>query len=107
MIAVRCAYCGALAEQPDHLTGRPKGGRPRFDEELWVPSCRSCNLVNEHAWSASGLLVVRRPPREVRVERFLFGVARLHDVGWPGPLHPGFWGALHGFVVAVTNWSAR
>ncbi len=107
MIAVRCAYCGALAEEPDHLTGRPKGGEARFDEELWVPSCRACNLVNEHGWSASGLLVVERPLLEVRVDRFLYGVSRLADIGWAGPVHRGFWGGLHGFVLAVSGRSER
>lgn len=102
MTGGRCAYCGAPAEQPDHLTGRPRGGAEYLDAELWVPSCRACNLVNEHVWSASGLLVVRRPLVEVRRERFLVGVSRLGDVRWPGPLHSGFWPALHRFVIGLT-----
>ena len=94
-----CAYCGAAARDPDHLTGRPRAGEPYFDQDLWVPSCRACNLVNEHAWSACGLLAVTKPLSVVRTERLALGLARLHDTGWEGPVHRGFWGGLRRLVV--------
>lgn len=98
MTGARCAYCSAPAKDPDHLTGRPSGIEPYFDPDLWVPSCRECNLVNEHVWSANGLLVVTTAFADVRRKRLLIGLSRLDDVHWQGPVHPGFWGALRRFV---------
>jgi len=89
------------------LTGRPGGGCPYFDSDLSVPSCRNCNLVNEHAWSASGLLVVREPWFVVRAKRLAFGASRLDDVSWTGPVHDRFWKALNAFALdAVAEYEA-
>ena len=103
MNAERCAYCRTPAKEHDHLTGRPAGTEAYFDPELWVPSCRSCNLVNEHAWGASGLLVATQPLTVVRRERLVLGLARLLDVHWPGPVPPQFWGGLRRFVIDVAS----
>ena len=99
----RCAYCRAPAKEPDHLTGRPGGTEPYFDPDLSVPSCRGCNLVNEHAWSVCGLLVVTEPLNVVRTKRLLIGLDRLHDVEWPGPVPPAFWWALRRFVIDLSG----
>ena len=97
----RCAFCGAPATERDHLTGCPAGARTYFDPDVWVPCDRVCNLVNEHAWSASGLLVAPGPLLVVRMKRFAFGTARLYDASWTGPVHPGFWGGVHRLATDV------
>ncbi len=78
-----------------------------FDPAIWVPSCRTCNLVNEHAWGACGLLVATEPFSVVRPQRLAFGLGRLHDAGWTGPVHAGLWGGLRGFVLDVASSSER
>ncbi len=90
----RCAYCGAVATEMDHLTGCPLAQRVYLDQDLKVPCDRACNLVNEQAWSVSGLLIYSAPLEVVRVRRLAFGTARLADAAWSGPVAPEFWSGL-------------
>ncbi len=90
----RCAYCRASATEMDHLTGCPQGTHVYFDPDLKVPCDRACNLANEQAWRATGLLVSSAPLLVVRMRRSAFGTARLADAAWPGPVAPEFWAAL-------------
>ncbi len=55
-----CQYCGAAAENLDHVVPRSRGG-----EHIWenvVASCRRCNAKKENRLlSEAGLHLVRRP----------------------------------------------
>jgi len=75
---------GARATERDHLTGCPAGTRTYLDPDVWVPCDRTCNLVNEHAWSAAGLLVAPAPLLVVRMKRFAYGTARFTTPRGPG-----------------------
>jgi hypothetical protein len=98
----QCAYCDAPATEPDHLTGRPFAAAPYFDPDLWVPSCRSCNLVNERGWSVLALLDTG-DLLPTRYRRLAFGTGRLYDVEFRGPVHREFWGALRDLALDVVR----
>ena len=56
----RCQYCGAPAENIDHVVPRSRGG-----EHVWenvVASCRPCNAVKEDHLLSETHLKLRRPP---------------------------------------------
>jgi hypothetical protein len=90
----RCAFCGAVATEMDHLTGCPRGEKVYLDPDLKVPCDRACNLANEHGWTATGMLVYSDPLFVVRVRRLAFGTLRLSDTAWEGPVPAGFWAGL-------------
>jgi 5-methylcytosine-specific restriction endonuclease McrA len=55
-----CQYCGATAENVDHVVPRSLGG-----EHVWenvVASCRRCNSRKENRLPAQAGLVLRRAP---------------------------------------------
>jgi 5-methylcytosine-specific restriction endonuclease McrA len=61
----RCQYCGASAENIDHVIPRSKGGPHSWDNV--VASCRPCNTrKRDRLLEESGLRLRRRPavPRE-------------------------------------------
>jgi 5-methylcytosine-specific restriction endonuclease McrA len=61
----RCQYCGASAENIDHVIPRSKGGQHAWDTV--VASCRPCNTrKRDRLLEDSGMRLRRRPapPRE-------------------------------------------
>lgn len=56
----RCQYCGATAENVDHVIPRSRGG-----EHVWenvVASCRPCNALKEDRFLKDTHLTLRRIP---------------------------------------------
>ena len=56
----RCQYCGAAAENIDHVIPRSRGG-----EHVWenvVASCRPCNAAKEDRLLSETHMKLRRPP---------------------------------------------
>lgn len=56
----RCQYCGATAENIDHVVPRSKGGAHTWENV--VASCRPCNMRKEDHLLADTPLTLRRPP---------------------------------------------
>ena len=56
----RCQYCGAAAENIDHVLPRSKGGPHAWDNV--VASCRRCNSRKEDRLPHEAGLVLRRQP---------------------------------------------
>jgi 5-methylcytosine-specific restriction endonuclease McrA len=73
----RCQYCGAPAENVDHIIPRSRGGQHTWDNV--VASCRSCNarkrdsLLSETSFR---LRTVPRTPRGRSTAIRLFGAVR-------------------------------
>jgi 5-methylcytosine-specific restriction endonuclease McrA len=60
----RCQYCGASAENIDHVIPKSKGGRHAWDNV--VAACRRCNTrKRDHLLEDSGMKL-RRPPAPPR-----------------------------------------
>jgi 5-methylcytosine-specific restriction endonuclease McrA len=60
----RCQYCGASAENIDHVIPKSKGGRHSWDNV--VAACRRCNTrKRDHLLEESGMKL-RRPPAPPR-----------------------------------------
>jgi len=60
----RCQYCGAQAENIDHIVPRSKGGQHAWDNV--VAACRRCNArKRDHMLEDSGMRL-RRPPAAPR-----------------------------------------
>ena len=65
----RCQYCGAAAENIDHVIPRSRGGPHAWDNV--VASCRPCNArKRDHMLEESGLRL-RRPPAVPRQRTFI------------------------------------
>lgn len=60
----RCQYCGATAENIDHVVPRSKGGTHTWDNV--VASCRPCNMRKEDRLLADTSLTLLRPPAPPR-----------------------------------------
>jgi 5-methylcytosine-specific restriction endonuclease McrA len=61
-----CQYCGAAAENVDHVIPRSRGGQHTWDNV--VAACRRCNSRKENRLARdAGLTLVRRPaaPKDV------------------------------------------
>jgi 5-methylcytosine-specific restriction endonuclease McrA len=56
----RCQYCGAAAENIDHVVPRSKGGQHVWENV--VAACRRCNSHKEDRSLAESGLVLRRKP---------------------------------------------
>lgn len=60
----RCQYCGAVAENIDHVVPRSRGG-----EHIWenvVAACKRCNAAKEDRLLEDSGLVLSRKPRAPR-----------------------------------------
>lgn len=57
----RCQYCGAAAENIDHVVPRSKGGLHAWDNV--VASCRPCNMRKEDHLLSETTLTLRRLPK--------------------------------------------
>jgi 5-methylcytosine-specific restriction endonuclease McrA len=65
----RCQYCGAAAENIDHVIPRSRGGPHAWDNV--VASCRPCNArKRDHFLEESGMRL-RRPPAVPRPRTFI------------------------------------
>jgi 5-methylcytosine-specific restriction endonuclease McrA len=65
----RCQYCGAAAENIDHVIPRSRGGLHEWDNV--VASCRPCNArKRDHFLEDSGMRL-RRPPSVPRQRTFI------------------------------------
>lgn len=60
----RCQYCGAAAENIDHVVPRSKGGTHTWENV--VASCRPCNMRKEDHLLADTALTLGRPPAPPR-----------------------------------------
>src|SRR5579875_625292 len=60
----RCQYCGAQAENIDHVVPRSRGGTHTWDNV--VAACRRCNAQKEDHFLEDSGLVLRHPPRAPR-----------------------------------------
>jgi len=60
----RCQYCGAAAENIDHVVPRSRGGLHAWDNV--VASCRSCNSRKEDRTPHEAGLVLRTTPVQPR-----------------------------------------
>lgn len=74
----QCQYCGAPAENVDHVTPRSRGGTHTWDNV--VASCRRCNARKENRMPHEVGLALRRLPRVPQDSLFLVVSA--------GKLHP-------------------
>ena len=59
-----CQYCGATAENIDHVVPRSKGGTHTWENV--VAACRPCNMRKEDRLLAETTLTLRRPPAAPR-----------------------------------------
>jgi 5-methylcytosine-specific restriction endonuclease McrA len=76
-----CQYCGASAENIDHVVPRSRGG-----EHVWenvVAACRRCNTHKGDRTPAEAGMATRHPPRAPREYGWLL-------VGLGGPPHPSW-----------------
>ena len=60
----QCQYCGAPAENVDHVIPRSRGGPHRWDNV--VASCRSCNSRKRDRLLSETSFVLHRPPQVPR-----------------------------------------
>ncbi|HET7489083.1 MAG TPA: HNH endonuclease [Acidimicrobiales bacterium] len=60
----RCQYCGAAAENIDHVVPRSRGGTHTWDNV--VASCRPCNMRKEDRLLTETTLILRRQPAAPR-----------------------------------------
>lgn len=60
----RCQYCGAQAENIDHIIPRSRGGLHIWENV--VAACRRCNAAKEDRLLEDSGFVLRHPPRAPR-----------------------------------------
>lgn len=65
----RCQYCGAAAENIDHVIPRSRGGTHTWDNV--VAACRPCNTRKEDRFLHETNLRLRRPPSIPRERLFV------------------------------------
>ena len=73
----RCQYCGASAENIDHVVPRSRGGRHTWDNV--VAACRRCNTRKEdRLLHESGLALRRTPVAPKSVTWLVLAVGAVH-----------------------------
>ena len=75
-----CQYCGAAAENVDHVMPRSRGG-PHTWENV-VASCRRCNSRKENRTPAEMGFHLKRPPHAPKGSHFLVVAAGKPDAAW-------------------------
>jgi len=88
----RCQYCGATAENIDHVIPRSRGG-----EHVWenvVAACRPCNAKKEDRLLTETHLTLRRVPYAPRETIWIVVAVGTIDPAWAPYLEPGGDGAL-------------
>jgi len=76
----RCQYCGAAAENIDHVVPRSRGG-----EHVWenvVAACRPCNAKKEDRLLPETHLTLRRPPFAPRETIWIIVAVGTIDPAW-------------------------
>lgn len=76
----RCQYCGAAAENIDHVVPRSRGGTHTWDNV--VAACRPCNTRKEDRLLHETTLTLRRPPFQPR-ERIWLLIGGVHPEWQP------------------------
>ena len=82
----RCQYCGATAENLDHVVPRSRGG-----EHVWenvVACCRPCNATKEDRLLSETHLTLRRPPFAPRETIWIVVAVGTVDPDWEPYLGP-------------------
>jgi len=78
--AYECQYCGAAAENVDHVMPRSRGGLHTWENV--VASCRRCNSDKENRTPAEVGLKLRRLPHAPKGSHFLVVSAGKPDPTW-------------------------
>lgn len=73
-----CQYCGAMAENIDHVIPRSKGGLHVWENV--VAACRHCNATKENRTPAEAGLRLRRFPAQPRSDMLIAAIV--------GSIHP-------------------
>lgn len=81
-----CQYCGAAAENIDHVIPRSRGGQHTWDNV--VASCRACNARKEDRLLTETTLALRHPPLAPRHRTFALASAGAVDPEWESYLAP-------------------
>src|SRR3954449_2419463 len=76
----RCQYCGAAAENIDHVIPRSRGG-PHTWENV-VAACRACNSRKEDRLLSEVDLRLSRVPREPQASLWIMASAGSLDPDW-------------------------
>jgi len=82
----RCQYCGATAENIDHVVPRSRGG-----EHVWenvVASCRPCNAAKEDRLLSETHLTLRRQPFAPKETIWIVVAIGTVDPAWAPYLGP-------------------
>jgi len=83
----RCQYCGAAAENLDHVVPRSRGGTHTWENV--VAACRPCNSRKEDRDLAdAGLTLRRRPTAPGELTWIIVSVGAVHP-HWEPYLRPG------------------
>lgn len=69
----RCQYCGALAENIDHVIPRSKGGPHAWDNV--VAACRPCNTAKRDRLLEDSGMQLRRPPSVPRQRAWILAAS--------------------------------
>lgn len=78
----RCQYCGATAENIDHVIPRSRGGEHAWENV--VASCRACNAKKDDHLLAETSLTLRRAPFAPRETIWIVvAVGRIHPTWTP------------------------
>ena len=83
----RCQYCGASAENIDHVIPRSRGG-----EHVWenvVASCRPCNAAKEDKLLSETHMKLRRAPFAPKETIWIVVAVGTVDPAWAPYLGPG------------------
>ena len=84
----RCQYCGAQAENIDHVRPRSRGGRHIWENV--VAACRRCNSLKEDRLLEETSLNLRRPPRAPRSRVWLLAAGGELRADWEQYVAPAF-----------------
>lgn len=76
----RCQYCGAAAENLDHVVPRSKGGTHTWDNV--VAACRPCNTRKEDRLLADSGLKLRNRPTAPRARAWVVMAAGTSRPDW-------------------------
>ena len=84
-----CQYCGAAAENLDHVIPRSRGG-----EHIWenvAAACRPCNLAKrDRTPDEAGMRLARRPATPRELAWVVVAVGHVPDSWKPYLAHPTF-----------------
>ncbi|MGH9154924.1 MAG: HNH endonuclease [Acidimicrobiales bacterium] len=76
----RCQYCGATAENLDHVVPRSKGGSHTWDNV--VAACRPCNTRKEDRLLHETSLILRRQPMVPRERSWVLAATGATRPDW-------------------------